>query len=67
MYYYFASCLVFLSFIALCVALFDTVMNLRRIQEMAHYVCQVKALRVEGSKRTFATIQSDLLVPGDII
>jgi len=34
---------------------------------MAHYVCQVKALRVEGSKRTFATIQSDLLVPGDII
>ena len=34
---------------------------------MAHYVCQVKALRVEGSKRSFATIQSDLLVPGDII
>jgi len=31
MYYYFASCLVFLSIVALCVALFDTVMNLKRI------------------------------------
>jgi P-type E1-E2 ATPase len=33
----------------------------------AHCVCQVKALRLEGSKRTFTTIQSDLFVPGDII
>ncbi len=67
MYYYFAGTLVGLSVIALVVALYDTVSNLNRIQEQAHYSCTVKALRGDKENRKFVEISSVDLVPGDVI
>lgn len=67
MYYYFAGCLVGLSIIALVVALYDTITNLKTIQEQAHYSCQIKALRGDKENRKFVEISSVDLVPGDVI
>ena len=56
-----------MSVVGLIVALADTIINLKGIEEQAHYVCKVKALRGSGNSRAFTQIDSDMLVPGDII
>lgn len=67
MYYYFAGCLIFLSLVALGIALYDTISNLKAIQRQAHYSCPIKVLRGAKENRSFIEIDSSELVPGDIV
>jgi cation-transporting P-type ATPase 13A2 len=66
-YYIFAGCLIFLSIVALIIALYETISNLKAIQKQAHYSCPIKVLRGDKGNRGFTEIDSSELVPGDIV
>jgi len=61
-YYYYAACIFFISITSVSSTLFETRQTMRRMREMARYICQVRVLR-NGFWRT---VSSADLVPGDI-
>lgn len=67
LYYFFASCLLFLSLVSLIIALWDTITNLKTIQKQAQYSCPVKVLRDGPNGVQTLNINSSELVPGDIV
>jgi cation-transporting ATPase 13A3/4/5 len=61
-YYYYAACIFIISVTSVTSTLVETRSTMRRMREMARYICQVRVLR-NGFWRT---IPSTNLVPGDI-
>lgn len=61
-YYYYAACIFFISITSVSSTLLETRSTMRRMREMARYICQVRVLR-NGFWRT---VPSTDLVPGDI-
>jgi cation-transporting P-type ATPase 13A2 len=61
-YYYYAACIFFISITSVSSTLIETRQTMRRMREMARYICQVRVLR-NGFWRT---VSSADLVPGDI-
>lgn len=61
-YYYYASCIFFISVISVANTLFETKRTLRRLREMSRFVCEVRVYRNSFWK----TVPSSELVPGDI-
>ena len=61
-YYYYAACIFLISVTSVSSTLIETRQTMRRMQEMARYICQVRVLR-NGFWRT---VSSADLVPGDI-
>ncbi|KAL7752505.1 hypothetical protein RI367_002039 [Sorochytrium milnesiophthora] len=62
-YYYYASCILFISVLSTVDALVETKRNIRRLREMSHFSCSVNVYRSSQWTR----VQSDDLVPGDVI
>lgn len=65
-YYYFASCLLFISVVMVIQSLYETKKNYSSIQQQASYTCKVRVMR-HGPMEALTEITSDGLVPGDII
>jgi len=61
-YYYYAACIFIISVTSVTSTLIETRATMRRMREMARYICQVRVLR-NGFWRTVPSTQ---LVPGDI-
>jgi cation-transporting P-type ATPase 13A2 len=61
-YYYYAACIFLISITSVSSTLIETRQTMRRMREMARYICQVRVLR-NGFWRT---VSSTDLVPGDI-
>jgi cation-transporting P-type ATPase 13A2 len=61
-YYYYAACIFIISVVSVTSTLLETRTTMRRMREMARYICQVRVLR-NGFWRT---VPSTHLVPGDI-
>jgi len=61
-YALFATIILAISLSSIVSSLVSTKMNIRRIQEMAHFVCPINALR-DGE---FKIVESSELVPGDV-
>lgn len=65
-YQAYATCILVISVSSAVASLVETLTNLKSIKKMAHYTCQVKAMR-EGNENELLEIPSDELVPGDVI
>ena len=67
-YEYYASIIVFATLLSLFVGTYETRKNLKTIQDMSKYSCQVNILRKdpETNQANFITKSSKDLVPGDI-
>src|SRR5271156_519677 len=61
-YYYYAACIFLISITSVSSTLIETRSTMRRMREMARYICQVRVLR-NGFWRT---VSSTDMVPGDI-
>jgi len=61
-YYYYAACIFIISVTSVSSTLIETRQTMRRMREMARYICQVRVLR-NGFWRT---VSSTDMVPGDI-
>lgn len=62
-YEIYAGCILVISVLSVITALYETRTNLSNIKKMAFYTCAVNVLR----KGELVTVNSDDLVPGDII
>jgi len=62
-YYYYASCIAFISVISVLSTLIDMKKNLARMRELSRFTCEVKILR--GA--SWQPADSTELVPGDVI
>ena len=67
-YEYYASIIIITTLISLFVGTYETRKNLKNIQKMSRYSCQVNVLRKnrETNQPNFEAINSKNLVPGDI-
>ena len=62
----YAACILIISVSSATTSLVDTLRNLKKIRKMAHYTCKVEVMRT-GDETKLEEIDSDQLVPGDII
>ena len=65
-YRLYAGCILIISVSSATTSLVDTIRNLKNIRSMAHYTCKVEVMRT-GDENMLEQIDSDDLVPGDII
>jgi P-type E1-E2 ATPase len=65
-YRLYAGCIMIISVSSATTSLVDTIRNLKNIRSMAHYTCKVEVMRT-GDENKLEQIDSDHLVPGDII
>jgi cation-transporting ATPase 13A2 len=65
-YRLYAACILLISVTSATTSLRDTLNNLKNIRKMAYYNCKVKVMR-SGDERQLQEIDSEKLVPGDII
>lgn len=63
-YYYYASCILFISSGSVLISLYDNLKNNEEIRRMAAYSCEVELMQFDGTR---ALTQSTELVPGDVI
>ena len=63
----YAYCIFFISFWGVCESLYETVTNVAKIRELAHYTCDIEVQRMVNGETIFTKVSSDDLVPGDVI
>ena len=63
-YYYYASCILFISTGSALLSLYETIHNHNEIRRMARYQCPVRLMQPNNSSKE---INSTELVPGDVI
>lgn len=61
-YYYYASCIFFISVVSITNSLVETKSTIKRLQEMSRFSCDIRAWRNEF----WTQIDSNDLVPGDV-
>lgn len=61
-YYYYASCIFIISFVSILNSLYETKSTIKRLQQMSHFSCDIRAWRNEF----WTQIESNDLVPGDV-
>ena len=64
LYYYYASCILFISTGSVFLSLYETIKNHNEIRRMARYQCRVRLMSHNNTSRE---IDSTELVPGDIV
>ena len=68
-YYYYASVIVFLTIVSLIFSVHGTYKNLKQLQEISKYSCQVKVYRKNENNEYMENpieMSSENLVPGDL-
>lgn len=63
----YAMCILACSIYSVLEQLYETVKNTRNIREMVKYTCKIQVIRVIEGKREKIAVNSEELVPGDLI
>ena len=68
-YYYYATVIVVLAALSLILSVVGTYKNLKKIQEISRYSCQIKVFRKNDNNELGQAVEMDSkeLVPGDVI
>lgn len=66
-YRIYAGCIFVLSALSIMVTIYETRKNNESIRNMAKYVCPIMCMKVVNEGAELAQIDSDELVPGDVI
>ncbi|KAF3479587.1 P-type ATPase [Arthroderma uncinatum] len=61
-YYYYATCIFFISVFSITATAIETRSTMRRLREIAHFECEIRVLR----SGFWTTVPSTELIPGDV-